>query len=596
MLEQYNLLSEKYTKQLNLLKQKDNLIGWIRALLFLYFIASSIYLYQQSSINFVIINLVICIALFLVLVSKNQDVLDKIDYCKSILEVINNEILKIKNQFDYSSIDGKLFVDSEHFFSSDFDVFDDNGLFSRIDRTRTLNAKTILAKQLKELCFDTEQLKNRQNAIQELAHQKTEWAINFIASIQPEKVRDLKNKHISEWQQLNFYASINKYILAFWVLVNITIIVLAINAILPNISIVLLLMFDVFVHYRFFKHRESIAQKIIAYKNFFNNYLVMLKILEQENFKSELLVKYKTLVEVQSKNFIKEFEKFNKTVNALESTIKNAFVNFINHFIYLDIFYIKNINEWNNKNNSILFESIKTINELEVLISYALFYNVHHNFTFPTFIEDGAFQLEAKKLGHPLLFDKQCITNDFSINEHNLFIITGANMAGKSTFLRTVGCNIILALNGLPVFAEQLKLKPIQLFTSMRSTDSIDKSNSYFLSEVKRLKQLIDELKKGNSYFIILDEILMGTNSEDKLEGSKLFIEKIIQMNLVSGLLATHDIPLTQLEQKYPHIIQNFKFEADIQTNDSIQYDYKLKKGVVTQMNAMHLMKTLDIV
>jgi DNA mismatch repair ATPase MutS len=169
-------------------------------------------------------------------------------------------------------------------------------------------------------------------------------------------------------------------------------------------------------------------------------------------------------------------------------------------------------------------------------------------------------------------------------------------MAGKSTFLRTIGTNIILALNGMPVFADSFIIKPTHLFTSMRATDSINKSSSYFLSEVKRLKLLINGLNEQKKYFVILDEILMGTNSDDKLLGSTLFTEKVIRYQQATGLLATHDIPLTKLQEKYPKTISNYKFEADILSDENIVYDYKLKEGVVSRMNAMHLMKTLDIV
>jgi DNA mismatch repair ATPase MutS len=167
-------------------------------------------------------------------------------------------------------------------------------------------------------------------------------------------------------------------------------------------------------------------------------------------------------------------------------------------------------------------------------------------------------------------------------------------MAGKSTFLRTVGTNLILAMSGLPVCAKNFFFKPMKIYSSMRTTDSLGKNESYFHAELKRLSTLIDELKTGNSFFVILDELLKGTNSQDKLNGSREFIKNILNYNS-TGLIATHDQPLTDMENTHSNNIKNKCFEVEI-SGQNILFDYKLKDGVTRNMNASILMKQMNII
>jgi DNA mismatch repair ATPase MutS len=166
-------------------------------------------------------------------------------------------------------------------------------------------------------------------------------------------------------------------------------------------------------------------------------------------------------------------------------------------------------------------------------------------------------------------------------------------MAGKSTFLRTVGVNMILALCGSSVCANKFKISPIELHTSIRTSDSVQKNESYFYAELKRLKVIIDRMKNGEKLFVIIDEMLRGTNSKDKHYGSQALIEQLIRLN-GSGLLATHDIALGELAEKYPDNVRNFRFEVEIKNNELV-FDYKLKNGISQNLNATFLMKKMGI-
>jgi DNA mismatch repair ATPase MutS len=175
-----------------------------------------------------------------------------------------------------------------------------------------------------------------------------------------------------------------------------------------------------------------------------------------------------------------------------------------------------------------------------------------------------------------------------------IMIITGANMAGKSTFLRTIGVNMILAMNGCRVCATWMTLKPVDLFTDMRTTDSLQKEESYFFAELQRLQQMLSLINQGKSLFIIIDEMLKGTNSTDKLNGSKALIKKLLNMK-ANGVVATHDLNLTELAKSFPENIINKCFNVQL-SGEKLIFDYKLHEGVTQTMNASFLMKQMGLI
>jgi len=215
----------------------------------------------------------------------------------------------------------------------------------------------------------------------------------------------------------------------------------------------------------------------------------------------------------------------------------------------------------------------------------------HPSYTFPKINSESAI-INAKGLGHPLLSEAKRITSDCRVDAQSFFIVTGANMAGKSTFLRTISLSIVMSNIGLPVCATEMKYCPIKLITSIRNSDSLSEDTSYFFSELKRLKYIVDALQT-DAYFIVLDEILKGTNSTDKAEGSQKFVEKLVGLN-ATGIIATHDLSLCEIEKDYEKI-ENYYFDAEI-INDELFFDYKLKQGVCQNMNASFLLRKMEIV
>ena len=232
--------------------------------------------------------------------------------------------------------------------------------------------------------------------------------------------------------------------------------------------------------------------------------------------------------------------------------------------------------------------------EVDALCSLGGFAFNHPNYPYPD-LTDAYFCMDGRGLGHPLIHRDRCVRNDLHIARSPHFVvITGANMAGKSTYLRTVGVNFLLACVGLPVCAEQLTVSPAPLFTSLRTADSLAAGESYFFAELKRLKQIIDRLQAGEQLFIILDEILKGTNSEDKRKGSLALMKQLVGRG-ACGIIATHDLQLGALADEFPDAVENGCFEADM-TADTLTFSYRLRPGVAQNMNACFLMKRMGII
>lgn len=265
----------------------------------------------------------------------------------------------------------------------------------------------------------------------------------------------------------------------------------------------------------------------------------------------------------------------------------------LNFLLLWDIRQMQRLENWQHEYKDDLEKWFEALAETESLGSLAGFYILNPRFTFPEIAKDSL-SVNAVEAGHPLIPLNRRINNNILIKGRGNFnIITGANMAGKSTYLRTTGVNLVLAMAGAPVCAEKFVFYPAVLYTSLHTVDSLSGNKSYFFAELERLKLIIDTLNKGEEIYVFLDEILKGTNSYDKQHGSKALLKQLITLG-TSGMIATHDLDLGQLEQSFPDNINNFSFEAVIKETE-LYFDYKLNAGIAKNMNATFLMKQMGI-
>jgi DNA mismatch repair ATPase MutS len=288
----------------------------------------------------------------------------------------------------------------------------------------------------------------------------------------------------------------------------------------------------------------------------------------------------------------KQIEGLAKLIKRLDYRL-NILIGIILNLGFLwDIRCAYKIRKWHETSSEAVVKSFQTIGEFEALISLSTLHYNQPEWTFPE-IKDG-FVLSAKKVGHPLIHDQKRIYNNYSFEAgKTVDIITGSNMSGKSTFLRTIGVNMVLAYAGAPVCCKSMKLSPIKLISYMRIKDSLNESTSTFKAELDRLKMILEVTCSTPNSFALIDEMLRGTNSQDKYLGTKAFIEKLIEQNS-AVIIATHDLQVAELEQQFQGQIRNYNF--DIQTDGKEMYfDYQIKNGKCTTFNASILLKQIGL-
>jgi len=266
---------------------------------------------------------------------------------------------------------------------------------------------------------------------------------------------------------------------------------------------------------------------------------------------------------------------------------------FFNSFLLWDVRQMMALNRWRERNKASAVNWFAAVAEAEVLHSFSTLHFNHGEWCFPQFSQQH-FSLEGQRIGHPLLSEKQRVNNDFQLEGvAKIGLITGSNMAGKSTFLRSLGVNTVLAQTGAPVCASRFILSPVQLVSSMRIADNLAENTSTFYAELKKLRTIIEMVKAHLPVFILLDEILRGTNSYDRHKGSAALIRQLIRENAVA-VIATHDVELAQIESTYPQSIENYHFDVEVE-GEELYFDYKLKTGVCKSLNASILMKKIGI-
>ncbi|WP_417870861.1 MutS-related protein [Winogradskyella sp.] len=532
---------------------------------------------------------VVGIAVFLFLLSRHTDLKSKRELHKR-LATINEDEIKIASGDFYDRADGKVFQNPAHAYSLDIDLFGRGSFFQYINRTTINEGTQSLVNCL--LANDITNIEARQNAIKELADEP-QWRQYYSGVAQGVKVEH-SAKSIIDWLK-DYKPFLNATL--YWLTIgfsvaSVALLVLGFTEIIPIKYAGYWLLLGLAITGRFLKSINNVAQNTEKAKDTFRQYALLLKEIEQKEFRSELLQQQQQKIQSEGEKASQIFTKFSKALDALDN--RNNFISAIfgNGYLLWDIRQTYRVEQWISKYAHKVedwFEVVTFYDAYNTLGNYA--YN-HQDFTYPEITSENI-TIKAESLGHPLLNAEKRIDSDLELLREQFFIVTGANMAGKSTFLRTVALHIVMANVGLPVCAKTSKYKPIKLITSMRTTDSLTDDSSYFFSELTRLKFIVDTIAEDKNYFVILDEILKGTNSTDKAIGSRKFVEKLVGQK-ATGIIATHDLSLTEIETEL-EAVKNYYFDAEIK-NDELFFDYKLKIGVCQNMNASFLLKKMEIV
>ena len=552
IIQTYQNIIRETEQKLSKEKRRIYRISTLRFILFIAGIVGVIHFWENG---WLIVTGIAAITFlpFIFLVKLHNRLFYEKEYLEKKIEINQQELQAIN--YDTSSFDGgKEFIDPAHLYSYDLDVFGEHSLFQYINRTSTDLGKKRLAHWLNNHLESKEEIEKRQEGVKELTSE-FEMRQHFRILGLLYKGKSADEKEIIAWADSPSYYRNRILLRALPIIVPVTNIILITLAIAGIIS-------------------STIPS--VAFVGFFLLSLAfskgITKIQTLYGKKLQILATYANLIRI-----IEE--------KSLQSTVLQEIQQLVGGK--------KQIEAWKEDHASELPSWLKAIGEIDAYCSLATFAYNHPEYIYPE-ISSQPFEMTAKALGHPLMNRDKCIRNNINITKRPFFIIiTGANMAGKSTYLRTVGINYLLACIGAPVWAEQIKLYPSRLITSLRTSDSLTDNESYFFAELKRLKLIIDKLNAGEELFIILDEILKGTNSTDKQKGSFALIKQFMTLH-TNGIIATHDLMLGTLIDLFPSNIRNYCFEADI-TNNELTFSYQMRNGVAQNMNACFLMKKMGI-
>ena len=608
--ENYQQYVSRYASEVAALKRKNTgfitgellAFGGILAFLVCYFALDG------DTQNY-LLGAVLCLIAYLGIRRLDDKNKEKIEHLSALLKVYQDEIKALEGDFSPFET-GDSYQNPQHPYSFDLDVFGKSSLFNRICRTITSGGSEALARNLtRETPLTMEDIKRRRDLQKELAGEGENWRMEFLALGEKNrsqtadgKMVNGKMKKIDSAAVVDAMQKVSKMEVPAWFGSPVSL-VIGWLMIIGVIGSVILSIFDtvsvdialwwVLVQYMvvFFVCKQTLDKidsnggklrhQLIAYAQ-------ILQLINRRNFHSELGKEMQNSLA----DALPSFAQLEKILKGYDRRGNFLGLFFTDAFMLSDFFLVRSFLKWKNTYMVKMEEWMHIISEMDAMVSMADFRYNHPEAEEAEFVSGSPeIVFDGKNLYHPFLGAK-AVKNDFTIKDDNYYIITGANMAGKSTFLRSLGVNYILAMAGMPVFADQLKISRFRLFSSMRTTDDLTHGISYFNAELIRLEELLKFCKESAEFrtLIILDEILKGTNSLDKLNGSRKFLEAISKQP-VSGIIATHDLELSKMENDASGKFHNYCFEIDLGTD--VTYTYKIQKGVARNQNATFLLNKI---
>lgn len=592
MREYFKNNSSKHQKEDERLSTIYNRISTLRIASFLLALIAVIYFADIRNGSAIFVIAFLFLASFVLLIKWHNRIKYARNHVRFLKQINEEEIFRLKG--DLSSFDtGEDFKTIEHYYSGDLDIFGRNSLFQLLNRTTTATGRKMLANWL---LYPTrkKEIEERQEAINELKP-KPDFCQNIQATGLHFQDKKASFESLKGWINESLIVSSNKFlILSSYVLPLITITLLA-GLIWFNLSFgffLTALLVNGIVLRKVFHYSLKITEQTSKGVSTLNAISALIKEVENAQFSSLLLREIKKDLSKERKNVSKRIIQLAQILDFLNSRANMFYMGF-NLLFLLDIHLIVRAEKWKIDNQNDVENWFNRISEFDVLASFARFAHANPEYTIPEIVEDE-YQFEASGMSHPLIKVEERVQNDFQVvDKGKVVIITGSNMSGKSTFLRTVGVNIVLALAGAPVCAKKMQLSRLRIFTSMRTQDNLEEHISSFYAELKRIKQLLDLLDKEElPVLFMLDEILKGTNSLDRHKGAMALVKQLHKTNSF-GFVSTHDLELgTEAEQL--HYCENYSFNSEIE-NDKINFDYKISEGICKSFNASALMKNIGI-
>lgn len=585
----------EFQQQAKLFQQKYNQVSTIRVLSFLGAIISAFYVGRLAGHwAWGALAFITGMRIFIAFIKRHNQIVYQRNQYRFLAQINEEEILRLDNQLKGFS-DGSQYLPQGHFYASDLDIFGRHSIFQLLNRTSTQRGEQTLAHWLLNPARPKE-INARQEAIQEL-RKLLEWRQEFQARGKHGQVEGSAINQLFDWGSEPPKVTTKKWLILMTYIMPI-VSVAAMVVMGMGLTTYHILFIPIFINGIFlgmtFKDIQSTHDKTDKSSATLKSYTQLLKNIEDADFTSDKLQKIKALTATETGTASQKIARLASILANLDQR-KNILFSFPANFFFLwDIIWMARLEKWRQTTRREIVGWLKAINQMEALNSLAGYAYANPGFVTPQ-ISNQDYLIDATDLGHPLINGQERVTNSTKLEGlGNTMVITGSNMSGKTTFERTVGVNIVLALSGAPVCANQFAVSPMQVFTSMRTQDSLEENISSFYAELKRLKQLIDHLENTPRLPVLylLDEILKGTNSQDRHLGAKALVYQL-HGHRATGLVSTHDLELGILE-KQTNFIQNYSFNSQIE-GDKIFFDYRLTLGICRSFNASKLMQNMGI-
>ena len=593
-------IKQKYERRIiklnSLLKKQEKFekeISLIRLLVFIVEINIVIYTYLSHRYILLAISLIIFFAIFIYLVVSHKRIRGRMKYTKLLTNINNDSLKRIKGEWDSFKDDGEDFRNNNHNYSEDLDIFGNKSLFQWINTAKTYTGRQNLSKLLTELVGNKKDILERQAAVDELSSM-LKWRQRFLAEgmIASDKIHDPRD--LIAWSKEDNEYFRSPYKIALIRILPIITIILIVQGYILSIVPSYLPSIALFSQFLFLILKGKERQQLLNISERFNHdlrtYYNMLKTFERQHFISPYIENIQRgIKDKEGVEAFKQIDELTSIINAIANR-RNSLYSIINVITLWDLQTIIALEKWKQNSGHCLEGWLDAIGKIEALSSLAVIRFDNPDWAMPIISEDESV-LETEGIGHPLLSNR--ISNDITFGHNKkVLLITGSNMSGKSTLLRTSGINLVLAYAGAPVCAKYFKASIMDIYTCMRVSDNLSENISSFYAELLRIKKIISEAEADKKVFFLLDEIFKGTNSIDRHIGAKVLINKLSKTKSI-GMVSTHDLELCELEKENPKIA-NYHFR-EYYEDDKINFDYKLRSGASTTRNAIYLMKLAGI-
>jgi hypothetical protein len=574
---------------------KSSLVSWLRVLVFLIGAVLAYYFFRSGSNGLGIATIAVFYIVFIMFMRWHS----RLNYSYT-----QYRILRELNQQEMERLDGQLhnfdrgvaFKDDHHPYTSDLDIFGDFSLFQLLNRSVTTIGKRQLAQWLQKAAT-ANVIDKRQQAVQELSSERSlDWLQHFLAKSRHYKHSDASSIAFFNWLKENSLLKHNLLLkLAMFILPIITVGTIAawLYGFVSGYIPVVFLVVQYLISLRYQVQRDAFYDNSIEIFESMRSYTQQLKHIEDYTFQNETLDTLKNKLLFNNVEASKAIGKLASIIDFFSYRLSTLMSFFLNTTLMWDFIWIYRLENWQEKHLEQIADALEVLAEFEALASIASFQFANPDYVMPTLSKEP-FEFSALEMAHPLIFASERISNNFTMQgSGKTIVVTGSNMSGKTTFLRTIGINMVLAFAGAPVCASKLQVALSQVYTAMRVVDNLAESTSSFYAELKRIRILLDLTAKGEPVFYLLDEILKGTNSKDRHIGAMSLIRQL-HKRVTSGLISTHDLELGAMEEELKGSVENYSFNSTIE-GDEILFDYKLTSGICRSFNASKLMQLMGI-